>query len=42
MFDIFRTGEIDGAEQLLHLWDWNKYFTYKEIYPGSKVTHFAK
>ena len=37
-----RTGEINGAEQLLHLFDWNKYFTYKEIYPGSKVRHFAK
>lgn len=37
-----RTGEIDGAEQLLELWGWNRYFSYKEIYPGCKVTHFNK
>ncbi|XP_065332586.1 magnesium-dependent phosphatase 1-like isoform X2 [Cloeon dipterum] len=37
-----RTGEIKGAEQLLKLFDWNKYFSYKEIYPGCKKTHFSK
>ncbi|XP_017890371.1 magnesium-dependent phosphatase 1-like, partial [Ceratina calcarata] len=37
-----RTSEIEGARQLLNLFDWNKYFQYKEIYPGSKVTHFSK
>lgn len=37
-----RTSEIEGAKQLLNLFDWNKYFQYKEIYPGSKVTHFSK
>lgn len=37
-----RTGEIQGAKQLLDLFEWNKYFKYKEIYPGCKVTHFSK
>lgn len=37
-----RTGEIEGANQLVQLFNWNKYFTYKEIYPGSKVRHFDK
>ncbi|XP_017769118.1 PREDICTED: magnesium-dependent phosphatase 1-like isoform X2 [Nicrophorus vespilloides] len=37
-----RTGEIDGANQLLQLFNWDKYFTYKQIYPGCKVNHFNK
>jgi len=35
-----RTSEIRGAQQLIELFGWEKYFTYKEIFPGSKVTHF--
>ncbi|XP_047114090.1 magnesium-dependent phosphatase 1-like isoform X5 [Schistocerca piceifrons] len=35
-----RTGEIRGANQALQLFNWDKYFTYKEIYPGCKVNHF--
>ncbi|XP_035739518.1 magnesium-dependent phosphatase 1-like [Vespa mandarinia] len=37
-----RTSEIKGAKQLLNLLDWEKYFKYKEIYPGSKTTHFSQ
>ncbi|GJQ76904.1 hypothetical protein Trydic_g15105 [Trypoxylus dichotomus] len=37
-----RTGEINGAHQLLNLFNWEEYFTYKEIYPGCKVTHFKR
>lgn len=37
-----RTGEIQGAKQLLELFDWNKYFQNKQIYPGCKHTHFNR
>lgn len=37
-----RTGEIEGAEQLLQLFGWNKYFQNKQIYPGSKDTHIMR
>ncbi|XP_075230082.1 magnesium-dependent phosphatase 1-like isoform X2 [Lycorma delicatula] len=37
-----RTGEIEGAKQLLELLEWNKYFRYKEIYPGAKTNHFSR
>lgn len=37
-----RTTEIKGANQLIQLFGWEKYFQYKEIFPGSKVTHFKK
>lgn len=37
-----RTGEIQGANQLIRLFGWEKFFTFKEIYPGCKITHFKK
>lgn len=37
-----RTTYPDGAFSLIKLYGWNDYFRYKEIYPGSKTTHFKK
>uniref|UniRef100_A0A8D2Q745 Magnesium-dependent phosphatase 1 n=2 Tax=Varanus komodoensis TaxID=61221 RepID=A0A8D2Q745_VARKO len=37
-----RTGEIQGATQLLDLFGMKRYFRYTEIYPGSKVSHFQR
>lgn len=36
-----RTGALEEAESLLNIMDLNKYVIAKEIYPGSKVTHFS-
>lgn len=46
MFDLvvsyFRTEDPPAAKELLKVLNIDWYFSYKEIYPGSKVTHFKK
>ena len=37
-----RTSYPQGAESLLKLFGMDKYIKYKEIYPGCKLTHFAR
>ncbi|XP_013788974.2 magnesium-dependent phosphatase 1-like, partial [Limulus polyphemus] len=37
-----RTACPPYARQLLKMLDWEKYFSYQEIYPGSKLTHFER
>jgi len=37
-----RTTEIEGANELLNLFNWKKYFDYIEIYPGCKIKHLQK
>ena len=37
-----RASDIEGANQLVRHFDWDKYFTYKEIYPQCKIAHFKK
>lgn len=37
-----RTEDPPTAQELLRVLDIDKYFSYKEIYPGSKATHFRK
>lgn len=37
-----RTYEPGWAQELLYLFDIDKYFDWKEIYPSSKVSHFKR
>lgn len=37
-----RTAETQGANQLIHYFGWDRFFSYKEIYPSSKISHFKK
>lgn len=37
-----RTQDPPAARDMLKYFDIDKYFDYKEIYPGEKTTHFDK
>lgn len=37
-----RTDAPPMANRLIELLDWDRYFDYREIYPGCKVTHFGR
>lgn len=37
-----RTCEPPAARDMLKYFDLDKYFDFKEIYPGEKTTHFDK
>ncbi|CAG9860605.1 unnamed protein product [Phyllotreta striolata] len=37
-----RSPQIEAARQLIEFLEWDKYFTYIEIYPGNKTEHFNK
>ncbi|XP_071442940.1 magnesium-dependent phosphatase 1-like isoform X2 [Hetaerina americana] len=39
---VSRTGEVRGANQLLQLYGWDRFFKFKEIYPGQKTKHFER
>ncbi|XP_059153435.1 magnesium-dependent phosphatase 1-like isoform X2 [Physella acuta] len=37
-----RTCAVTEASDLTRLFKWDQYFDYRQIYPGSKITHFKK
>ncbi|XP_024081285.1 magnesium-dependent phosphatase 1-like isoform X2 [Cimex lectularius] len=37
-----RSTASTGAKDLMHHLGWDKYFSAREVFPGSKVTHFHK
>lgn len=39
---FYRTSATKEAEDLLRLFNWNQYFSYKQIYPGTKTTHINR
>lgn len=37
-----RTPEVEGANELLKIFKWTKYFKFIEIFPECKTAHFEK
>lgn len=42
VLSFFRTTCTKDAADLVHLFGWEKYVSYKEIYPGCKLKHFER
>nr|CAI5847353.1 unnamed protein product [Callosobruchus analis] len=39
---VSKIPKAKAARQLIHLFGWDQFFSFKEIYPGQKTTHFQR